>query len=108
MRETEVKQWALCSAFLKKRICEGGMNKGTQIFTTSENFLVKLSDEGNKDLSSETHVMSLFEKQKYSVSIVQNTKAQNHISHLIFGKSFDMNMFDSLNYSIIKFHSVST
>lgn len=27
---------------------------------------------------------------------------------LIFGKSFDMNMFDSLNYSIIKFHSVST
>lgn len=77
MRETEIKQWGLCSAFLKKRICEGGMDRETQIFTTSENFLVKLSDGGNKDLSSETHVMPLFEKQKYSVSIVQNSKIKH-------------------------------
>lgn len=67
-----------------------------------------VSDRGNKDFATINKCNVLFEKQNYNVSIIHTTKHKNHISHLIFGKSFDMNMFDSLNYSIIKFHSVST
>lgn len=56
MRKTESTHWGLSSAFLKKKIWVKRKGQSNINITTLENlcyyFLVKLSDGGNKDLSS--------------------------------------------------------